>query len=254
MKKYWSLPLAVLGLLVACDNDNNVNILKSAAVRGKLTYTGIGTSSSQSVPKGTKVAVVKFKADDYKTVVTSADYSFVTADAGQYIFRPQLAGWYELSAILSDTTLQFDSDLVVKEDLDTLRAKEFATITYSGTGQVSVDGGDYSSKDLDINLSSQQVVLKLTVVDEKDNPLPSMRVCIYDNDDFGAANAPYCGGSRAYLETNKDGVVLFAGLPVNNYYVNVRGEVGNKHLTNATTEKHTGVVQAGLNEKTITVK
>jgi hypothetical protein len=226
--------------VAACTDQESITLVQSSLISGRITYVDEGTSIEKNLPKGTQVTVIFNAGTPYY------GYSFKTTEDGVYSFKPQVKGNYDLVVSLDDTVVQFNADLVVAgQDQGPARKSESLLVAYKDSIRVSIDE---KSKIIsrDIKLQQTATNLKLTIKDEKGNPVRAARVCIYDNATFADTNSPYCGGSIAYLSSNGKGEVFFTGLSAKEYFVVARATVGNLTLNNKFAEatKSTGALTA----------
>lgn len=218
MKKIKYLIVSLLILPLACSEEP---IVETGLISGKLQYKNAITGVIEDVPAGTPVSV-KFETPDGFSFY---DYSFKTTQKGLYSLKPNVKGTYTLSFAHPDTIMQFNTALVEKLDVDTLRNEESGVIRYTVEHSFILDEG-HTFHDVDMLLFAKTTSLKLILHDENKNPLLDIKVCIYDNETFATANSPYCGGALGYLSSDKKGEVLFVGLNAKKYYFNARGNIG----------------------------
>ncbi|MDX5422136.1 MAG: hypothetical protein LPK14_07775 [Hymenobacteraceae bacterium] len=227
--RIWIIVSAVL--LASCVADK-VDYAGNSQIYGSLLYQDLATGAVRLVPAGAAVQAL------YVGDGNAPAQAFKTSEAGKFSFRPQVEGTYALRFTFEDTLQQYRAALVEKQDRDTARVDAGKRIRYTGEiPSVKVEGNNKFYAQEVILQATAQTGLKLIVTDEQKNPLRDVRVCLYANKAFADQNAPYCGGSLAYLSTNESGEVFFAGLEPKAYYVNARGTIGAVRVNNKWSEE-----------------
>lgn len=218
------LVISSLTFLPSCDDEDEFDFIGNASIAGKLQYQDALSGSAKDVPKGTAFQV-------YFEGQTIPLYEGQTTQDGFWSYDPVAVGSYTIEVSRKDTLLQFLSELVRKEDLDTTRSMESIIIDYKASSTLSVSRDEQKQNDL--LLLFEATGLRLAVKDENGQPIPRASLCLYGNETFYSANFPNCGGSLKYIETDENGIALFAGLqPNKSYFVNARARAGVLEIDN----------------------
>jgi hypothetical protein len=219
-RKFWqfSLMLVCSIILFRCKPNDEVPYAGNASVQGKLQYTDAVSGLLIDLPKGQVFNVfVNNTPSPYVTDTTKV--------AGYYSYYAPAIGSYQFTFKYLDTILQFDSTLVRKVDLDTLRKSEYDTVGYAASSTQALVKDQVANKA--INLLPTITGIRIKATDSLGNILPNVSLCVYDNLNFYNQNFPNCGGSIKYISTNHLGVALITGLsPNSTYYINAQVMIG----------------------------
>ncbi len=102
---------------------------------------------------------------------------------------------------------------------------------------------------------SQTTVLKLTLTDSIDNPLPYAKACIYTNLNFMKQNEYSCNGSLRSGQANEYGVIAFSELGSVVHYISATDTIGQVGLFSDSSQATNGVlIENLLNEISIELK
>lgn len=227
--------LFFIPIIQGCNPDIELHPVRNISITGKLKYRDLKSGTEKDLPKPADFNV--FLEGSNFTVFAGKSYG-----GGIWSYSPLVEKRHTVEFSMKDTILQFQSKLVKKEDLDTIRSDEFLILEYKATS--SFDVKDEVQK-IDALLLSEGTGLQLTVKDENGQPIRGASLCLYSNETFYSSNFPNCGGSLKYLETDNNGTVLFLGLsPNTGYFINCKAKIGildiNNHYDAAAQKFNTG--------------
>lgn len=219
-----ALLFSSIGFLKGCTDEDEFEFIGNSSIEGKLQYQDVKSGSVKDVQKGTLYQVY-FESQTTPILVGQ------TTQDGFWSYVPPAIGSYTIEISRKDTLIQFLSNLVRMEDLDTTRSNEFIILEYRSSSSVSVIKNE--QKQSDIILVFDGTGLRVAVKDENGQPIKGASLCLYSNETFYLANFPNCGGSLKYIETDENGSALFLGLlPNTTYYINGRAKVGVVNISN----------------------
>lgn len=249
--KHWlyQISFAALFAWVGCKRNDEVAYAGNATLQGKLQYTQAVSGQLTDLPTGQSFSV-------FLNGAAAPYYTGSTTLVGYYSYHAPAAGSYRLTFKRVDSVLQFNSAIVKKADLDTLRKNEYDTIGYAGTLSQQLVRDQIAEGAL--TLQPTITGIRITATDANGSTLSNVSLCVYSNKTYYDQNYPNCGGSLKYLSCDKSGIALLAGLlPATTYYVNAQASIGNYAVSNHYSADAQKVVTTGkgtINPQTITLK
>jgi len=214
----------LLPFLLACNKEDEVDFVGDNENIITAKYTDAISGQVKDVPAGAEVNIY-FEGNPGPIASTKLN------KLGLFSYKAPAIGQYKVVLIKRDTLLQFNAALLKPADMDPDRKNDLYHMVYSDSTTFSVQAN--SSTQNAVNLKANLTGIRIKAVDVSGNTLAGVSLCVYNNLDFYQRNAPNCGGSIKYLQTNADGIALLSDLKPNAvYYINAKGKSGVVELNN----------------------
>jgi|GEM_PF-3385120 len=215
----------LLIFLLACNKADEVDFAGDNENIIAAKYIDAISGQVKDLPAGAEVNV-------YFEGNASPMASVKLTKLGGFSYKAPAIGRYKVVMIKRDTLLQFNAALLKPADMDPDRKNDLYYMVYSDSTSFNVAANSKSQNA--VNLKANLTGIRIKAVDVLGNALAGASLCVYNNLDFYQRNAPNCGGSIKYLQTNASGIALLSGLkPNSTYYINAKGKAGVVELNNS---------------------